>query len=449
MQTRSFAALIRSPYDAEIARLAIPAFGTLVAEPLYVLVDTAIVGRLGTDQLAGLALASTLLLSAHSFLIFLAYGTTAAVARLIGAENETEAAEQSTQGLWLAALLGIAVSVGLYIFGRPLMVLLGGSGQSLAEGMIYLRISLIGLPFLLIALAGGGSFNGRQDTRTPLIIAVAAAVANLGIELFLINVLGFGIGASALSTVIAQIGAGTALTIGLLRWSRSQGVSTKPDFVAMGQLMNVGRALMLRAVALRGSFTLGAAVAARIGVAELAAHQVALQVWSTLALGLDAVAIAGQALTGRWLGAGVVEKAKGAARRMIQIDVGFGAIAGLTIFLTRDQLASLFSNDPEVIAATGLVLVWVALAEPLNGYVFALDGILIGAGDMDYLGKTMLLSAAIFAGLAWAVLEIGASLNLLWAALTFFMMLRAFFLWRRWRTDRWAVVGASIESTTD
>ncbi len=434
--------MIRSPYDSEIARLAIPAFGTLVAEPLYVLVDTAIVGRLGTDQLAGLALASTILLSVHSFLLFLAYGTTATVARLIGADDEHEAAKQSTQGLWLAAILGVLASIALYFFGKPLMVWLGGSGQPLQEGLIYLRISLLGLPFLLIALAGGGSFNGRQNTRTPLAIAVTAAIANLCIELLLINVLGFGIGASALSTVIAQVCAGIAFAIGLLRWSKTQGVSPRPDFAAMANLMNVGRALMLRAVALRGSFTLGAAVAARIGVAELAAHQVALQVWSTLALGLDAVAIAGQALTGRWLGAGVVEKAKGAAQRMIQIDVAFGAVAGLIVFLTRNQLAGLFSNDPSVVAATGVVLVWVAVTEPLNGYVFALDGILIGAGDMDYLGKTMLVSAAVFAALAWLVLQVGATLNLLWAALTFFMLLRALFLWRRWLTDQWAVLGA-------
>ena len=169
----------------------------------------------------------------------------------------------------------------------------------------------------------------------------------------------------------------------------------------MASLMNVGRSLMLRAVALRGSFTLGAAVAARVGVAELAAHQVALQIWSTLALGLDAVAIAGQALTGRWLGAGVLEKAKGAAHRMIQIDVAFGAIAGIGILLARNQLASLFSNDPNVVTAIGAVLVWVAVTEPLNGYVFALDGILIGAGDMDYLGKTMLIAATAFGAMRW------------------------------------------------
>ena len=268
-------ARLRSPYDADIARLAIPAFGTLVAEPLYVLVDTAIVGRLGTDQLAGLALASTVLLSVHSFLIFLAYGTTASVARLIGAGDEIEAAKQSAQGLWLAAFIGVGSSIALFFLGRPIMTLLGGSGQALEEGMIYLRISLIGLPFLLVALAGGGSFNGRQDTRTPLVIAVIAALANLVIELVLINRLGFGIGASALSTVIAQAGAGLAFIIGVRRWSAGLGVSGRPELAAMASLMNVGRSLMLRAVALRGSFTLGAAVAARVGVAELAAHQVA------------------------------------------------------------------------------------------------------------------------------------------------------------------------------
>lgn len=430
------------PYDSEIARLAVPALGTLVAEPLYVLADTAIVGRIGTTELAGLALASAVLLSVHALTLFLTYGTTATVARLIGADRQTEAAFQSAQGLWLAAILGTSAAVFLAFTGTWFLELFGGQGDALVAGQRYLNISLIGLPFLLLNLAGAGSFTGRQNTKTPLIVALVGATANLIIELILVPGMGYGIGASALSTVIAQVATGLFFAWAVIRWAGKTGVSLKPDFGAIGRLMTAGRALILRAVALRGSFALGTAVAARIGVAELAAHQVATQIWGTLSLALDAVAIAGQALTGRWLGAGDGEKARGAARRMIEIDIGVGVVAAIAIFLSRDLLASLFSNDPAVVSATAFVLLWVAVSQPLNGYVFALDGILIGAGDLDYLGKTMAVSAAIFAGLGVLIVRNGSSLGWLWALITFFMMMRAVSLWYRWRSDRWVVLGA-------
>ena len=418
-----------------------PALGTLVAEPLYVLADTAIVGRLGTDELAGLALATTLLLAVHTLTIFLTYGTTASVARLIGGGRERDAAHQSVQGLWLAVLLGVAFALFLLAAGPALMRALGGSGEPLAAGERYLFISLVGLPFLLVNLAGAGSFTGRQNTRTPLIIAVSGAVANLVIELILVPGLGYGVGASALSTVLAQIATGLVLGVSVLRWARGRGVALGPDPSTIGRLMLAGRALILRAVALRGSFTLGTAVAARIGVAELAAHQVALQVWGTLSLALDAVAIAGQALTGRWLGAGIADRARDAARRMFELDVSLGALLGVALLLTRGPLASVFSNDSEVVAATAFILVWVAVAEPLNGYVFALDGVLIGAGDLAYLGRTMAAAAAVFAVGGWWLIWAGAGLGMLWAWLTVFMVLRAVGLWWRWRGDDWIVLG--------
>ncbi len=430
-----------SPYDRDIARLAIPALGTLVAEPLYVLADTAIVGRLGTTELAGLALASAVLLSVHTLTLFLTYGTTATVARLIGAERQTEAAFQSAQGLWLALLLGTAFAVALVFSGEWFLVLLGGEGPALEAAKRYLGISLIGLPFLLLNLAGAGAFTGRQDTRTPLLVAVAGAVTNLVIELILVPGLGYGVGASALSTVIAQVGTGLVFAVAVVRWAGASEVSLRPHWSTIAKLMAAGRALILRAVALRGSFAFGTAVAARIGVAELAAHQVAMQIWGTLSLALDAVAIAGQALTGRWLGAGDAARAKGAARRMIQLDVGVGLVAAIGLFLFRQPLASLFSKDPEVVAATAFVLLWAAASQPLNGYVFALDGILIGAGDLTYLGRTMAASAVVFIGLAAWLIRTDLGLGWLWALITLLMGLRAVTLWYRWRSDRWVVLG--------
>lgn len=413
-----------------------------MAEPLYVLADTAIVGRIGTVELAGLALASAVLLSVHSLMIFLAYGTTATVARLIGAGQEREGARQSVQGLWLAVLLGIGFALLLVPTGTWFLEILGGEGRALEQAEIYLNISLLGLPFLLLALAGAGSYTGRQDTRTPLVLALAGAVANLVIELVLINGLGYGIGASALSTVIAQVGVGLVFAIRVGGWARPLGIGLRPDGRALVQLMIAGRALVVRAVALRGSFTLAAAAAARIGVAELAAHQVALQIWGTLALALDAVAIAGQALTGRWLGAGDATRARSAARRMIELDVGVGLVAGLGILAVREPLSGIFSTDAAVIAATAHVLLWVAISQPLSGYVFALDGILIGAGDLTYLGRSMLVTAAVFTAVTLWLIQAGASLGWLWSALLGFIALRAVAVWWRWRSDRWVVLGA-------
>ena len=433
---------LRSPYDRDIARLAVPALGTLVAEPLYVLADTAIVGRIGTVELAGLALASTVLLSTHALVIFLAYGTTATVARLVGAGRDRDAAFQSVQGLWLAGLLGIVFVATLAVWDQSLLTWLGGSGEVMEPATRYLRISLVGLPFMFVVLAGSGAFNGRQDTRTPLAIAVAGAAANLIIEVVLILFLGYGIGASALATVIAQIATGLVFIQRIIGWARSAGVGLRPDLSSIWSLAWLGRALVLRSIGLRGSFTLAAAVAARIGTAPLAAYQISIQIWSTLALALDAVAIAGQALTGKWLGAGSPTRAKAAARRMIQIDIAVGALAGVGIFVFRHPISQIFSTDDAVLAATATSLVWAAAVQPLNGFVFALDGILIGAGDMNYLGGTMVISGALFALSGWWLIATERDLNWLWAALVAFMATRAAFLWVRWRSDRWIVLGA-------
>jgi putative MATE family efflux protein len=428
---------LRSEYDRDIARLAIPAFGTLIAAPLYVLADTAIVGHLGTNELAGLALASTVLLTVHGLMIFLAYGTTAAVARLIGGDREAEAARVSVQGLWLASLLGVFFFGLVSAAGSSVLRWLGGTGAVLAAGETYLSISAFGVPFLLLSLAGAGAFHGRQNTRTPLVIAVAGNIVNLVVEVVLIYGFGFGIGASALATVVAQAGVGAVYTMRVVGWARSLGINFGIDWGRVRHLLITGQPLVLRTLALRGSFTFATAVAARIGVVEVAAHQIATEVWSTLALSLDAIAIAGQALTGRWLGAGLPDRAKDAARRMIQLDVAVGIGLGLVILAARDQIAGIFSDDPAVVSTAAFLLVWVALSEPVNGYVFALDGILIGAGDFRYLGRSMAVVALAFAVMGTAVLITGAGLGWLWTALMSFMVMRAGAVWWRWRSDRW------------
>lgn len=442
-----------------------PAFGTLLAEPLYVLADTAIVGHLGTAELAGLALASTLLLAVHGICIFLAYGTTSAVSRLLGAGDGRRAMGVAVQSLWLAAALGVAVGVGLAAGATPLLRGLGGSGDALEAGRTYLRFACLGLPFLLVSLAGGGTFHGRQNARVPLTLAVAGNVANLGLELLLVPGLGYGIGASALATTVVQAGVGIVYTRLVIGWAASSpvlgtdrvesdaprpqnpvggGVGLRPVPAEMGALLRAGRPLVLRTLSLRAAFTLATAAAARVGVQAVAAHQVAIQVWSTLGLALDAVAIAGQSLTGRWLGSGAAEQARAAARRMVELDVALGVVAGALTLAFRRPIAGLFTDDPVLIGLIAYLLVWVALAEPLNGFVFALDGILIGAGDLAYLGRAMTVVSIAFLAMGAAVIAAGGGLGWLWTALTAFMALRGVAVWWRWRSGRWLVTGAGV-----
>jgi putative MATE family efflux protein len=433
---------LRSPYDREIATLAVPALGTLIAEPLYLLADTAVVGHLGTDELAGLALASTVLLTVHALTIFLAYGTTSQVARLIGAGRTEDAAHRSVQALWLAAGLGTVGLVLLGITGPTLLRLLGGGGRVLEAGTLYLRISLLGLPFMLVLLAANGSFHGRQNTRIPLLLAITGAAMNLAIELVLIYGFGYGIGASALATLIAQATtAGVGLVL-VITWARSHHARLDPDRGEMTDLMRFGGALVVRTAAIRGSFTLSVAIAGRMGAAEVASHQIALQLWGLLALALDSVAIAGQSITGRWLGRRDPVRARGAARRMIEIDVGLGVVLGLVVLVTRHPIAAVFTDDAVVVSTTASLFLAVALHQPVGGLVFALDGILIGAGDFSYLARSMVVSGAIFAALALSLRSAGFGLLWLWAALGVFMITRAVALWLRWRSSEWLRLGA-------
>ncbi|MGH9186159.1 MAG: MATE family efflux transporter [Acidimicrobiales bacterium] len=435
------ASRLRSPYDREIAVLAIPAFGALTAEPLYVLADTAVVGHLGTPQLGGLAVASSILLTGYAVFIFLAYGTTAAVSRLLGAGDEREAAHQAVQSLWLAAAIGAVLVAFGAVFAEPLVRAIGADGAVASNALVYLRVSLAGVPALLIVLAGTGYLRGLQDTRTPLLVAGGSALANLVIELVLIYGFGFGIGASALATVVAQIGAATVYVARVVRAVQALDVPVRPDFRAIGALARVGGDLLLRTAALRGALTLATAVATRIGTDDVGAHQIAFEVWSFLALALDAVAIAGQAMIGRLLGAGQGTEARAAARRMIELGLFTGVVCGALVAASRPLLPHVFTDDAAVVALTGFVLLWVAALQPVNGVVFVLDGVLIGAGDMRFLAWAMAGAFAVFAAAAGAVLALDLGIGWLWASIGLLMVARLVALGTRFARGRWIMLG--------
>lgn len=433
----------RSPHDRAIARLAVPAFGALIAEPLYVLTDTAIVGHLGTPQLAGLAVASSILLTLYAVFVFLAYGTTAAVSRRVGAGDERGATAEAVQALWLALAIGLVLVVAGLAFAGPLVDLLGAEGAVRTNALVYLRISLTGVPFLLLTLAGTGFLRGAQDTATPLVIAVATAVANLALESVLIFGLGYGIGASALSTVLAQGAGALAYVWRVGGAARAAGVALVPHPAAVRRLARVGVDLLVRTAALRAAFLVTTAVAARMSAVDLAAHQVAFEVWGFLALGLDAVAIAGQALVGRSLGAREPEAARSAGRRMIEWGVALGLAFGVIVIAVRVPLAGVFTDDRAVESLTAFLLLCAGLLQPVNAVAFVLDGVLIGAGDLAFLARAMVGSAVVFVPLAVLVGTTGAGIGWLWAALGVFMATRAGALLARFAGDRWVVLGAT------
>ena len=434
--------------DREILRLAVPAFGALVAEPLFLLADSAVVGRLGTAPLAGLGVAGALLASAVGIFVFLAYGTTAAVARRAGAGDLRAALADGIDGMWLAALLGTVVAALGGVLAVPLVGAFGASGEVAAQAVTYLRWSLPGLPAMLVVLAATGVLRGLQDTRTPLVVAAAGAAGNAVLSVALVHGAGLGIAGSAVGTVLAQVGMAGALLVVVVRAARSAGAALRPDGRGLLRVGRAGVPLLVRTLTLRAALLVTTYVAVAQGDAALAAHQVATVVWGFLALALDAVAIAGQALTGRALGAGDAAGARALTRRMLAWGVGAGVVLGVLLLAGRGLLAPLFSPEQEVQSALTAVLVVVALAQPLAGWVFVLDGVLIGAGDGRYLAVAGLWTLLGFLPLAALVLAapVTGTTGLLWLWAAFaggFMLARAVTLGLRARGDDWLVLGAA------
>ena len=438
---RRLLAAARSPQDAEILRLAVPAFGALVAEPLFLLADSAIVGRIGTVPLGGLGVASQALTTLVGISIFLAYGTTAAVARQLGAGNHRAAIRQGIDGLWLAAVIGAVVLAAGWPLAPAICGAFGGSAAVTAQAAIYLRISLLGAPAMLAVLAGTGVLRGLQDTRTPLAVAVAANLVNVVLNATFVLGLHWGIAGSAWGTVIAQNAAALAYLAVVGRGARRAGVGFTPDLAGVRAAASAGGSLVIRTLALQATLVIVTAIAARQGNAAIAANQVAFRIWNLLTLALDAIAIAGQAITGRHLGGGNVAAARAATSRMIAWGAAYGVAFGLAVVAARPFLPGLFAVAPDVRRLLLEVLLVVAVLQPASGVVFVLDGVLIGAGDQDYLALAGLGTLAVF-GVAVAALVPGRGLVALWVAFTAWMLARLLTLALRARSSRWLVTGA-------
>jgi MATE family, multidrug efflux pump len=423
--------------DREVFALAFPALGALAAEPLYVLVDTAIVGHLGTEQLASLAIAATVLATAFTVFNFLTYGTTAQVARLHGAGRDADATALGSQALWLAIGIGAVLLVALVAIAEPAVTLMGGEGEIADGAVLYLRIAALGAPFFMLATAGQGFLRGMGDLRTPLVILVAAHAVNVVLELLFVYGFEWGLAGSAWGTVIAQAGMGVAFLVVQVR------AGFEPPLLAkMRPLMRIGTEIAVRTSALLGSFLVASAVLARVGAASLAAHQIAFQMFVFLALVLDALAIAAQVLVGRMLGAGEAAAARAAATRVILWSVVVGTGFGVVLLALGNVIPHAFTGDELVVERAHEIWWLFAALMPINGAVFALDGILIGAGDTRFLMWGMLSAAAVYVPVALLALDQGWGIVGVWWGLAGLIAVRALTCGLRFLGSRWVLTGA-------
>ncbi|MEA5153191.1 MATE family efflux transporter [Raineyella sp.] len=427
--------------NREILALAVPAFATLVAEPLLILADTTIVGHLGTAQLAGLTMASTVIGLLVGLSIFLAYGTTATVARLLGAGDRRGALAGGLDGMVLGLLIGVVLCVGLLVGAPAILRLYGSTPEATGYATTYLRLVGLGLPAQLVSLASTGVLRGLQNTRIPLLVAVGVNLVNIALNLTLVYGAGLGIAGAGIGTALSQWAGAAVLGTTVLRGAASHGVRFELRFGGVLAAARSGGWLILRAATLQVAIAVTTFTAAGMGEVALAGHQVAYSLWQTMAYALDAFAIAAQALIGLRLGAGDVTGTRRITRRVLVWGVGFGVVVGVALVLLRPVLGGLFTPDPRVHGVLMVTLVVLACIIPVGAVTFVLDGVLIGAGDARYLSLAGLLATAVYAPLALVVRATDAGLAWLWAAYGVWIAARAVTLWLRARGTAWMVVG--------
>ncbi|MDQ1733382.1 MAG: hypothetical protein QOK10_3541 [Pseudonocardiales bacterium] len=425
-----------------IVSLAASAFVVLAAEPLFLLVDTAVVGHLGRIQLAALGAGGTIMTLLAIIGTSLEYGTTGRAARFFGAGRRDAAVNEGVQASWLAVLIGLlAVVVGELLAGPIARLIAGGSNAVASDAESWLRIAILGLPGVLLVLAGNGWFRGVQDTRTPVRIVVLANVGSAIASPVLVYPLGFGLAGSAIANALAQW-VGALLCVLAIR---REAVPLRPQWLIMRKQLVVSRDLVLRAVAFQTAYLTAAGVAGRMGAAQLAAHQIGLQLWEFIALLLDSFAIAAQSLVGAALGSGDVEAARHTAWRVSRYGLAAGVVFGAVMAAGWMIVPLAFSSDAAVQHQAHVLWPWLVAMMPAGGIVFALDGVLLGAGDNAFMRSITLIAALLgYVPLALASLHFGWGLGGVWAGLALFIAIRFVGMGLRTRGGRWLVVGESV-----
>jgi MATE family, multidrug efflux pump len=431
------------PGVGELLRLAGPALLVLAAEPLYLLVDTAVVGHLGAVPLAGLAIGAVLLAQVSTQLTFLSYGTTARAARLYGAGRRASAVGEGVQATWLALGIGlIMVLVGQLVAGPVARALAGGAGPVATAAVTWLRVALCGAPLILVTLAGNGWMRGLQDTARPM----RYVLAGNGLSALACPLLVFGPGPlpalGLVGSAVANLAGQCVGAFLFLRALLAEGNSLRPVPSALRAQLVMGRDLVLRSLGFQVCFLSAAAVAARFGAASVAAHQVVLQLWNFQAMVLDSLAIAAQSLVGAALGAGGTVRARRLAERVARYGLLLGCGFGVLFAALAGVLPRAFTNDVEVLATIPIPWWFFVGLQPIAGLVFALDGVLLGAGDARFLRTWTLLGAGLgFLPLIWLSLRFGWGLTGIWTGLAMFMLIRLVSVVARTRSGGWAIPG--------
>ncbi|MEV4140016.1 MATE family efflux transporter [Dactylosporangium sp. NPDC049742] len=423
-----------------VAALALPALVVLAAEPLYVLVDTAVVGHLGREELGSLAIGGQIMALAVWLGNVLAYGTTGRAARRFGAGQRGAAVAEGVQASWLAFAGGVVIMVALEVFAGPLTRAVAGSPGPVADGAAdWLRIAALGAPGLLLGTAGNGWMRGVQDTRRPLYYVLGANALSAVLCPLLVHPLGFGLAGSAIANVVAQTAGGLLFVRALL----TERVPLRPHLDVIRHQLVLGRDLLLRGAAFQACFLSASAVAARFGTASLAAHLIAIQLFFFTALALDAVAIAAQSLVGAALGGEQVDEARLLARRITAAGLVSGAVFAVLVAAALATVRPWFGADDQVYAQAKTAWWWFVAMMPAAGVVFALDGVFLGAGDVRYLRNLTFVSAlgGFLPGI-WLAYLLDAGLRGVWVALCLFIALRLGGLLWRLAGDKWAVAGA-------
>ena len=433
--------------NRDILRLALPALGSLIAEPMFLIVDSALVGHLGVVPLAGLGIASAVLQTIVGLMVFLAYSTTPAVARRFGAGEHAGAVRAGIDGLWLALALGVVLAV-VGSLATPWLVSLFGADAAVSEqAVIYLQLSMWGLPAMLIVFAATGLLRGMQDTVTPLWIAGLGFALNALLDWLFIYGFGWGIAGSAAGTVVAQWSMVGAYAFVVGRLARRHEASLRPQRDGLRGSARAGGWLFLRTVSLRIAFLATVWVATALGTDELAGWQVAFTIFSTAAFALDALAIAAQALVGRGLGAGDEPFVRRVLGRTVAWGAWFGVLVGGVIAALSGVIGLVFTGSADVAALVQPALLVLAVAQPVCGVVFVLDGVLMGAGDARFLaiaGGINLIPYFPALAAVWMVHPTGAT-GLAWLAVCFFgvyMLARLGTLGWRVRSAAWLTAGA-------
>lgn len=422
---------LRSAHDRAIAALAVPALGSLIADPLLSLVDTAFVGRVGSDALAGLGVSAAVFGVAFFIFNFLEYGTTTEVARAVGANNVAGAGRATVTALVLATAAGFAAGGLLLVFAGPVTGLMGASGGVQAEAVTYVMIRALAAPAVLLVRSAHGAYRGHQDTRTPFLVTLGMNGVNLALDPILIFGLDMGVAGAAWATVVAQW-LGALVFLGLLARGRDRyGLAgARPVGGEVRAFLRVGRDLAIRSGSLLVTFTLATAVATRISDDAVAGHQILSQVFLFLALAVDALAIAAQALVGKALGAG--QRSLELADRLLAVGLVVGIGLGLVLLAIQPFLGRVFTDDPAVLDQVAAAYPMLVLIQPIGAIVFVWDGVFIGAGDFTFLAGAMVVSSAVACAILALVLPLGWGLAGVWWALVVLMIARVVTLgWRR------------------